>query len=120
MCLTTGNFPNCLKKAGILPLFKKGDRNNISNYRPISILPTLSKIIEKCIETRLLHYSSIYNIINPSQFGFQSGISSQDAIIYLTEKLYNNLNNFSSSIGIYIDFSKAFDTVNRSILLKET
>ena len=57
------------------------------------------------------------SIINSSQFGFQSNISTQDALIYLTEKMYQNLNNFFSTLIAYIDFSKAFDTVNRSILL---
>ena len=94
MGFTTGSFPNCLKKAVILPLFKKGD-------------------------IYIYHYLSICNIINPSQFGFHSVISTQDAIIYLTEKMYSNLNNFSLSIGIYIDFSKALNTVNRSIILRK-
>ena len=112
-----GKFPKCLKRAVVLPLFKKGETTDISNYRPISKLSPFSKIFEKCIKTRIVQYFCDFGIINPNQFGFQSNISTQDALIYLTEKMYQNLNNFSSTLAVYIDFSKAFDTVNRSILL---
>ena len=91
----------------------------LTNYRPISKLPTLSKIIEKCLKSRLLRYFTINNLFNKSQFGFQTGFSTQDAIMSLTEKIYSNLTEKLSTIAIYIDFSKCFDTLNRNILLKK-
>ena len=118
-CFQNGIFPKSLKKAVVLPLFKKDDPEIMSNYRPISILPTLSKVIEKCLKTRLLHYFSRNNLFNSCQFGFQAGVSTQDAILNLTEKIYSNLNNKIPTIAIYIDFSKCFDTLNRPILLKK-
>ena len=77
------------------------------------------KIIEKCIKSRLLDYICKNRIINPAQFGFQSGISTQDAVLLITEKLYVNLNEKLSTLGIFIDFSKVFDTINTRILLKK-
>ena len=118
-CFETGIFPDSLKKAVVLPLFKKDDPEIMSNYRPISILPKLSKIIEKCIKSRLLHYFSRNNLLNHVQFGFLPEKSTQDAMIHLTEQIYSNLHNKLSTLAIYIDFSKCFDTLNRDILLKK-
>ena len=119
LCFISGKFPNVLKRAVVIPLFKKGDATSVANYRPISLLPWLSKVTEKCMKTRLLDYLYHYKIINPFQFGFQLGISTQDAVMHITEKLYANLNNKLSSIGIFIDFSKCFDTINIPILLRK-
>ena len=118
-CFLTGSFPNSLKKAEVLPLYKKGDSTTLSNYRPISILPIISKIIEKCMKSRLTAFIDKYSIVNAGQFGFQRGVSTQDAILQITEQIYESLNKNSSAIGIFIDFSKAFDTINRNILLKK-
>ena len=118
-CFQTGTFPKIFKKAIVLPLYKKDDNDILSNYRPISKLPTISKIIEKCLKSRLLSYFTSNNLLNQVQFGYQPGLSTQDAILYLTEKLYSNLHSKLSSVAIYIDFSKCFDTLNRSILLKK-
>ena len=119
LCFQSGTFPNILKIAIVLPLFKKGDPEVLSNYRPISILPTISKIIEKCIKSRLMRFFLENNLLNEVRFGFQNGLSTQDAIIHLTEKIYSNLNNKLSTIAAYIDFSKCFDTLNRGILIKK-
>ena len=74
-------------------------------------------ILEKCIKVRLVSYIVSINLIDPSQFGFQSGKSTQDAILFLIEKIYDNLNNSTSTLAVFIDAAKAFDTVNLSILL---
>ena len=102
-----------------MPLYKKDDPKIMSNYRPITILPTLSKVIEKCLKSRLLHYFLRNNLFNRCQFGFLAGKSTQDALLYFAEKIYDNLDNKLSSLAVYIDFSRCFDTSNRSILLKK-
>ena len=119
ICFQTGTFPKRLKMAVVLPLFKKGDREILSNWRPISQLPPLSKLIEKCLKSRILSYFFSKKLFNEVQFGFQSGISTQDAIIYLTEKIYANLHSQISTLAVYIDFSKCFDTINRAILIRK-
>ena len=116
-CFIAGNFPRVLKEALVLPLFKKGDATLVSNYRPISILPWLSKLYEKCLKSRLLSYICSNNIIHPVQYGFQPGKSTQDAILHIIEKIYSNFNERLVTIGIFIDFSKCFDTINRKILI---
>ena len=68
---TTGVFTNILKQSCITPVFKNGDRGLMSNYRTISILPILSKIFEKSMSTRILHYASKFSILSPWQFGFR-------------------------------------------------
>ena len=78
-------FPKCLKNACITFVNKKRDPTNPGNYRPISILPVLSKIFERALYNRLTNFLSQHAIISPSQFGFRKGKSTKDAIIYLTE-----------------------------------
>ena len=118
-CFQNGIFPRSLKKAIVLPLHKKDSLDIMTNYRPISILPKLSKIIEQCLKSRLLQYFSRNNLFNASQFGFLANKSTQDTLLHFTEKIYNNLNIELSTLAIYVDFSKCFDTLNRSILIKK-
>ena len=118
-CFFTGVFPSNLKKAIVIPLYKKGERDQISNYRPISILPTFSKIFEKCIKSRLVNYFVENNIFNPTQFGFRENVSTQDAIVFVMEKIYENLNDKKSTLSVFIDFSKCFDVLNRGILARK-
>ena len=74
LCFSSNIFPNCLKYAIILPIFKKGIASDMSNYRPIALLPFISKIMERCIFNRLSQYASLYNILSPTQFGFRKGL----------------------------------------------
>ena len=118
-CFQTAVYPALFKKAIVIPLHKKGDPENLSNYRGISILPPISKIIEKCLKTRILKYFISKKLFTEFQFGFQSGISTQDAILYLTEKMYANLNDESSTLAVFIDFSKCFNTLKHNILIRK-
>ena len=117
--MSTVVFPCCLKVANLIPIHKHGDTRIPANYRPISLLPYFSKIFEKIIFSRISQHLFINNILSPFQFGFRRNLSTLDAIINFTEILYNSLNSYKSSINILIDYSKAFDTVNHSILLKK-
>ena len=115
--ICSGVFPDCSKRARIVPIFKKRDTENTSNYRPITLLPTISKIFEVCISIRLISFLDKSNIIINRQFGFLEGRSTTDAFVALTEYVYNCLNNKEHCIGICIDFQKVFDTVNHRTLL---
>ena len=121
LCFTSGIFPDCLKNAIIIPIYKKGISSDMSNYRPIALLPFISKILERCIFDRICHYASLYNLLVPTQFGFRKGLSTKDAIVSITEKIYDafNMGDGAFNINIYIDFQKAFDTVDHTILLNK-
>ena len=118
-CFSEGKFPDILKKAVVVPIHKKGNIEFISNYRPISKLCFLSKIFEKVLKFRIMNYFENKNLFCPTQYGFQKGVSTQDAILHVTEKIYENLNNKQTTIAAFIDFSKCFDTLNRDILIRK-
>ena len=90
LAFTSGIFPNMLKISRIIPIFKKGDRKEISNYRPISILPFISKVFEKCMHSRIIGHFSFYNLFSPRQYGFMRNKCTEDATLELVENLYIN------------------------------
>ena len=116
-CFSEGVYPECLKQASIIPIFKSGDPLSIENYRPISILPFFNKIFETTIYNRINDFVSKCKLISPEQFGFQKNRSTEQAITCFSENIYDTLNKKESAISVFIDFSKAFETVNHSILL---
>ena len=120
MSFQEGIFPDKLKLARITPIHKNGDDSDPSNFRPISCLSYFSKIFEKCVKNRLIKFCNKFSLINSSQFGFQQNISTCDALIHLTEIIYESLDNRNNLLAIMIDLKKAFDTVNHKILLKKT
>ena len=113
----SGVFPSDLKLAIITPIYKKNDPNNFTNYRPISVLPLLSKIFEKAFANRMSKFLYKYKIITPHQFGFQRGKSTCNALTALTDCIYNKLNEKKHTVALFLDLCKAYDTVNHSILL---
>lgn len=117
--IINGKFPQRLKHATVIPIHKKGSVNELTNYRPISLLSTFSKIFEKVMKTFLINYLETRNIINPRQFGFRCGLSTFDALEIFSEEIYSTLESKQSLLSIYIDFTKAFDTVKHDILLKK-
>ena len=117
--LSTGIFPDVLKIAKVVPIFKSGDKKNKSNFRPISVLNFVSKVFERIIYKRFICFFEKFGIICSQQFGFLKNCSTSDAILEFTEKIYQSLNNRKYFISVFLDFSKAFDTVNHQILLRK-
>ena len=118
-CLHTGVYPSQLKKSRVKPLFKSGDKSLFSNYRPISLLPSLSKIFERVFFYQLLAYFTNNNILCLNQFGFRPGYSIELASLRLVDHLITEMDRNRVPTNIYIDLSRAFDTLNHSILLEK-
>ena len=116
-CLTNGIFPSILKIAVVKPIFKTGDSSNPGNYRPISILPLMSKILEKLIHRRLTAHIDRNNIIHHNQFGFQKHLSTYMPIMILQDFVTKAFEDKEHAVGIFLDLRKAFDTVDIQILL---
>ena len=118
--LETGTVPSELKTARVIPIFKNnGDNKLISNYRPISILPTLSKILETVVKSRLLSFLSKISFFNKKQYGFIKNSNTEIAFVDLVIKLQKTLDSGKKASGIFLDITKAFDSVDCCILLKK-
>ena len=117
LSFATGQHPDILKIAKTIPVFKKGSRLLVSNYRPISLLSNLNKIIEKLVFSRLNKFLDEFNCIYSLQFGFRAKHSTNQALIDITENIRRALDNQNVACGIFVDLQKAFDTVNHDILL---
>ena len=115
--LDSGIFPSGLKIEKILPIFKKGDVNSLNNYRPISLLPTISKIFERIIYDQLYAYFDDNNILSEAQYGFRTKHSTELAAVKLVDYIKNEIDAKYTPVNIYIDLSKAFDTLNFDITL---
>lgn len=116
-CVDECRFPDQLKIARILPVYKKKSKFDPKNYRPISLLPVLSKVFEKLIKTRLLAHLIRNQVLDTRQFGYQRGIGTADAIDALMKDVVINLNKRLKVAGLFLDLSSAFDMVNHKILL---
>ena len=115
--INTGTFPEKFKIGKVIPIYKSGPKTDIANYRPISLLPMFSKIFEALMKKYLMSFLDTTNILNNRQFGFRSNLSTFDAINTFTSDLYTALNNNKSILSVFIDFRKAFDTIQPNILL---
>ena len=117
--LVNGIFPDCLKVAKIIPIHKSGDKKEVKNYRPISMLPFLSKIFERLMHKRLNSYLKKAKVLCNNQFGFRENSNTSDAVLEALDNIYTSLENWESVATVFLDFSKAFDTVNHRILIQK-
>lgn len=118
-CFKDGFFPKQLQIAKVIPIYKKGEKLVNTNYRPVSILPTFSKIIEKKISVRLLDYFTKFSLFTKHQYGFRPKYSTELAIHQLCQSIHDALDNKNYQISVFCDLSIAFDTVSHEILLKK-
>ena len=112
----TCEFPNSLKRATVTPIYKAGDKNDLINYRPISILPCFSKIIEKILSKRMFKFLNFTNFFSSNQFGFMEGRSTEMVLLEFSKFIYKNIDDSKITVAIFLDIKKAFDNVNHSIL----
>ena len=112
-------FPKSLKIAKVLPLFKSGGRSSFGNYRPISILPCISKIVERVIYNKLSSYLELNVLITSSQFGFRKRYNTELAVNLLTDNIHRAMDRGELTGAVFIDLQKVFDTVEHSILLSK-
>jgi retron-type reverse transcriptase len=117
--LVHGIFPNALKIAKVCPVFKSGDKTSIQNYRPISILPSFSKVFEKAIFNRITDYFDKNKLMTSNQYGFRKNHSTSMALTDLYDRLSIAIDKNDYTAGVFIDLSKAFDTLDHSVLLKK-
>ena len=117
MAFNFGIFPDAFKIAAVTPVYKSVDKSKVANYRPISVLPCLSKILEKLIKARLVSFFEKHHVLYPHQYGFRSNHSTTHALLDITSTLYDNLNNKILSCLVMIDLKKTFDTVSHERLL---
>lgn len=116
LSITSGIFPDAFKLAKVIPLYKGGGEGEPGNYRPISMLSVISKILEKYIKMHLYCYLESNHLLNANQYGFRVGSGVEEALYRLTTDLYNLKDNNKKGVLIMLDVAKAFDAINRDIL----
>lgn len=119
LSIETGTFPKHFKTAIVVPIYKAGDKTNVTNYRPISLISNLAKIFEKILHKRIMEFLIKSNYLSKYQYGFRPSMGTDNAFAYVSKFLHENLDNSSPTVGIFLDLAKAFDTVDHKILLKK-
>ena len=105
-------FPDKNKIAKVIPVHKKSSTNDVNNYRPISLLSTFCKIMEKLMAARLNKFLDLHSIIFPNQFGFREGCSTTHSLVSITETINKTIEQKKIGCGVFIDFKNAFDTIS--------
>ena len=117
--VSTGIFPQCLKIARIIPIYKANLKSLASNYRPISLTHNISKLFEKLMCNRMWSFIDKNNILNNCQFGFRRNLSTTDAVLQVVDDCIDSIDKNKYVIAVFLDLAKAFDTVNHEILLSK-
>ena len=118
LSIITGRVPSVWKSAQVIPLHKGGAKDELNNYRPISKLPCLAKVLESLVNTQLKSYLSKFSILSPHQSGFRANHSTVSAISLVTNDIISALDNKKHCAALFVDLSKAFDTVDHNLLLE--
>ena len=119
LSLTTGKVPKCWKKKRVTPVFKKGDADDVNNYRPISILSVSMKVFEKVVHNQVYEFLKTSNILSENQSGFRNSHSTDTAVICVSDFILEELGKKKYVGAVLVDLKKAFDTVDHKILLKK-
>ena len=119
LSLQRGVFPNALKQALIVPVFKSGSRIDVNNYRPIALLSIFSKLFETCVSKRLMNFLEKNNMLSSRQFGFRRNLGTEQALNDLISRIHLALDEGKCVLAIFLDLKKAFDTVSHEKLLKK-
>ena len=117
--LYTGIIPNELKLAQVIPLYKKDNKNDITNYRPIAVIPIFAKLLEKLVHQRLYSFLQLHSILIDEQFGFRKKYSTNLAVFNLSQNILEQIESGNYCIGLFMDLSKAFDTIDHHILIQK-
>lgn len=119
LSMMKGEFPIVFKQSIVSPIFKKGSKVDVGNYRPISVIGVIAKVFEKCLKTRITEFFDKHKILSDRQFGFRTGVSTSDAIFEVTKTVYESIDRNKKVIAMFVDLEKAFDTVSHDILLEK-
>ena len=119
LSLSKGVFPQDFKVAKVTPLFKSGSRDQVGNYRPISVLPIATKVFEKEVHKQLYKYLTDNNLLHPSQHGFRRKRSTQTALIKVVDNWLTNIDKGQVTAVVFLDLAKAFDIVKHNILVRK-
>ena len=116
-CIKEKIFPTKIKLAYVTPIFKKVDKSDSTNYRPISVTPSFAKIFERLLLTQMMDSIDKHKIINKQQFGLQKKKSATDAVLELVETVSANLDQSKETVAIFLDLAKAFKSISHNIFL---
>ena len=118
-CFRKNLFPTLLKRAIVVPIFKEGDADDAANYRPISLLPVISKVFESCMASRITGYFEAHKLFTDDQYGFRKGRNTTQAVLHFVENILDAFARNERAAGVFCDMSKAFDCVSHDLLLEK-